>query len=149
MRVALLAFMLAMASVSQAWAVDLERRVTFEIPAQELSTALLLFAKQADVQVMSSTKEIGTRRGAGVYGELAIGAALSKLLEGTGLHYRAAGDGTILVTASASQVALGSLTATPPSGARAAPGPAGSPLQHDGTRHSVESLEKADHDQLE
>ena len=80
MRVVLVILILGLVSIGQAWAVDLEKRVAFEIPAQELSAALLLFAKQANVQVMSSTEVIGSRRSAGVHGELAIGAALAKLL---------------------------------------------------------------------
>ena len=147
MRVVLVVLMLGLVSIGQAWAVDLEKRVTFEIPAQELSAALLLFAKQANVQVMSSTEEIGTRRSAGVHGELAIGAALTKLLEGTGLRYRAAGNGTIVVTASENQMAVNLLAVTQPADGGASAGPASSSLQAD-TSHPAASAGNVDHDQF-
>ena len=146
MRVALLAMMLAFASIGHAWAVDLDKRVSFEIPAQELSAALLLFAKQANVQVMSSTEEIGTRRSTGVHGQLGIGEALTKLLQGTGLRFRAAGNGTIVVTAAANQVAMNSEAATHSDGAGSAIESASPPARAEGARRA--RAENADRDSI-
>jgi len=80
-----------------AHAVDLKREVTFIIPPQQLSSALLEFSRQAQVQVMSSTQELGTRQTPGVNGKYPVGVALGTLLHGTGLRFRAGGDSTIMV----------------------------------------------------
>ena len=68
----------------------------FDIPAQDVRTALHEFARQADQQILFSTETVGPRRTQGVKGELEVEAALRQLLQDTGLTFRVTADGTIL-----------------------------------------------------
>lgn len=76
--------------------VDLNKKIAFDIPAQDLSAALIKFSRQARLQVIVSDDLTGqTTRG--VSGEKAIDQALNQLLEPAGLHYRVAGETAITV----------------------------------------------------
>lgn len=57
-----------------------------QIDPQPLATALLEFARQANVDVIAPATLVSGRRSPGVSGELQPEAALSRLLEGTGLR---------------------------------------------------------------
>jgi len=85
-----------------ALAMDLDKKVAFNIPAQDLSSALIEFSKQARLQVIVSDDLTGeTTRG--VSGEKPIRQALSQLLDPAGLRYRVAGETSITVTKAASE----------------------------------------------
>jgi len=73
-------------------------RIDFSIPAQPLATALIAFGKQANVQVLTAGCTIARFRSLGAIGNLSAPAALSKLLEGTGLVYEFTDQGTVVVT---------------------------------------------------
>ncbi|WP_325364988.1 TonB-dependent receptor [Dyella sp.] len=59
----------------------------FEIPAQSLSTALIAFGKQANVQVLTASKTVDALRSHEVVGLLTPTAALARLLDGTAMRY--------------------------------------------------------------
>jgi len=61
--------------------------IRFTIPAQPLSTALIAFGKQANLQVLTASDTIATLRSNGVSGKLTADAAIVALLRGTGLSY--------------------------------------------------------------
>jgi iron complex outermembrane receptor protein len=63
---------------------DLAQVVEFHINPQRLSTALLEFSHQANVQIVVGP-EVGDRHSAGLSGQYSIGQALTTLLEGTAL----------------------------------------------------------------
>src|ERR1700678_1559863 len=79
-----------------ALAVDLERKVDFNIPAQTLSAALIQFSHQAKIQVVIS-EDISQQSTPGVTGARTIRQALQQLLATAGLGYRVVGDNTITI----------------------------------------------------
>jgi iron complex outermembrane receptor protein len=60
-------------------------RMDFSIAPQPLSSALIEFSKQANVQVLTSGANLDNAKSPGVSGKLTPAAALNKLLEGSGL----------------------------------------------------------------
>lgn len=72
-------------------------RMSFEISAQPLSTALIAFGKQANVQVLTAGGAITIFRSDGVSGTFTANAALVRLLQGTGLSYEFIDSGTVVV----------------------------------------------------
>lgn len=72
-------------------------RISFAIPAQPLSTALIAFGKQANLQVLTAGGAIAVFRTDGVNGLFTADAALVRLLQGTGLSYAFVGTGTVVV----------------------------------------------------
>lgn len=79
--------------------------ITFAIAPQSLSTALIAFGKQANVQVLTAGGTIAIFRSDGVSGTLSPDAALARLLHGTGLAYSFVDAGTVVVKPSASEPA--------------------------------------------
>jgi iron complex outermembrane recepter protein len=79
-----------------AWSADLERSVAFNIPAQSLESALIAFGQQAGVQVVIGPGVGRNVNAPAVSGELPAGAALTELLDATGLQYKEYG-GTVTV----------------------------------------------------
>lgn len=79
----------------------------FDIPRQSLATALILFGRQAGIQVTAEGALVEGKIGQAVEGHLAPSTALSGLLAGTGLTYRMTGEGAQIaaspVTAGARQ----------------------------------------------
>jgi iron complex outermembrane receptor protein len=90
------AFACLLALPLSALGMDLDKKVEFHIPAQDLSTALIEFSKQARLQVIVSTDLTG-KTTQGVSGQKAIRQALSQLLDSAGLSYRLAGETSITV----------------------------------------------------
>ena len=80
--------------------------ITFAIPPQPLSTALIAFGKQANVQVLTAGGTIAIFRSNGVSGTLTSDAALARLLDGTGLAYRFVDAGTVVVKPSGQEPAV-------------------------------------------
>jgi len=81
------------ASVAQA------AEVTFAIPAQALTDALILFSRQSGVQVSaeaSVTQGVGSP---GASGSMTPEEGLRQLLAGSGLHYRFASDTSVIISA--------------------------------------------------
>jgi iron complex outermembrane recepter protein len=79
-----------------ALAVDLERKVDFNIPAQTLSAALIQFSHQAKIQVVISD-DISQQTTQGITGAHTIRQALQQLLGAAGFGYRVVGDNTITI----------------------------------------------------
>ena len=85
-----------LASVADStWAEGAARQ--FDIPAQDMQSALNEFARQSDRQILFSTAATASRRTVGVKGEFEPETALKQLLKGTGLTFRVAADRAILV----------------------------------------------------
>ena len=106
MRVLFMTAMLMIASgAAPAWAVDLDRETTFAIDSQPLSSALVDFSHQTQIQVMSSDSQLAERQTAGLKGRYTIRDALGRLLAGTDLDYSSVGPNTIKVTARSSEPA--------------------------------------------
>ncbi|RDD82983.1 TonB-dependent siderophore receptor [Dyella tabacisoli] len=71
--------------------------IHFAIPPQALSTALIAFGKQANVQVLTAGGTIEAFHSGGVNGSLSADAALVSLLQGSGLSYEFVDAGTVVV----------------------------------------------------
>lgn len=82
-----------MTIIAPASAQQVQVAVRFDIPRQSLATALILFGRQAGIQVTAEAALIEGKTGRAVKGRLAPAAALSRLLAGTGLTYRMTDDG--------------------------------------------------------
>lgn len=68
----------------------------FDIPAQQLSTALVLYGRQAGLQVSVDAAAVRGVAAPEVRGRLTSGAALERLLEGSGLAYRLNGRAVVI-----------------------------------------------------
>src|ERR1700678_3192059 len=79
-----------------ALAVDLERKVDFNIPAQTLSAALIQFSHQAKIQVVISD-DISQQTTQGITGAHTTRQALQQPRRATGFGYRVVGDNTITI----------------------------------------------------
>jgi len=95
-RVRILPAFLACLFSFTALAVDLERKVDFDIPAQSLSAALIQFSHQAKIQVIASDN-ISQQATQGITGPHTIRQALKQLLGASGLGYRLVGDSSITI----------------------------------------------------
>lgn len=80
-----------------------ERRIVFDIPAQDLNTALLAFAEKADFQVVYDAEIPRGLETPGVQGSHTPEAALRRLLAGTGLSYRLTGNMTVTLQEAAAR----------------------------------------------
>ena len=102
-------------------AADVPRR--FDIPAEQLGTALDEFARQADVTLLFSSTLVARARTPGVHGELQVTAALGQLLGGTGLGFRQVSPSAIaIIGASGPSEGSGSTATAATAGGAAAPG---------------------------
>src|SRR6185312_4141508 len=90
-RVRILPAFLACLFSFTACAVDLERKVDFDIPSQSLSAALIQFSHQAKIQGIASDN-ISQQTTQGVRGAHPIREALKRLLGASGLRYQVVGD---------------------------------------------------------
>src|SRR5436305_1789825 len=79
------------------WALDLNQRKQFDIPAQKLSMALVEFSRQANAPIVSSTPDVERFASPGVTGRMSLKEALRALLQGTGLDIRITESGAIAV----------------------------------------------------
>jgi iron complex outermembrane receptor protein len=71
--------------------------IAFDIAPQPLSTALLAWGKQANVQVLTASGSIANWRSSGANGVLTPNAALDELLEGTDLESESYDARTVVV----------------------------------------------------
>jgi outer membrane receptor protein involved in Fe transport len=110
-----------------AQAAEMDRMVAFDIPAQSLDTALLVYSRQSGIQVISSSSVLVDKRAPRVRANATPLAALSALLDGSQLSFRVAGAGTVAIVEAgppASRPAPGFVRTQ---GAAAVPSPAPSP----------------------
>ena len=75
---------------------DLTRVIEFHIGPQRLSTALLEFSHQANVQIVVGP-EVDARQSAGLSGRYSIGQGLTSLLNGSAIAYRVVNNTSIIV----------------------------------------------------
>lgn len=110
------------------------RVVAFDVSPQALADALPLFGRQAGVQITADAALVGNIRTSGVKGEMSLQDALGRLLAGTGLSWRFAGSGIVVLEKLAA--ADGAMTLDPVSveGAKIARDSAADPLRTEGTR---------------
>lgn len=95
-RARLLVGLASLALPFAALGVDLDKNIAFNISAQDLSTALIEFSRQARLQVIVSD-DLSGQTTQGVSGQKTIKQALSQLLGPAGLRYRVAGETSITV----------------------------------------------------
>jgi len=91
-------------SATGARAADASRH--FDIPQEPLGQALADFARQANVTLLFSSTLVARDYTKGVRGELAVTAALGRLLGGTGLGFRQVSPAAIAIIASPGQQAV-------------------------------------------
>jgi hemoglobin/transferrin/lactoferrin receptor protein len=80
---------------------QVEQQRRFDIPAQQLSDALAQFGQQAGIQVSVHGDLVSGHATQGVSGTMTPRAALSSLLDGTGLVFNIGESGAVIVDASA------------------------------------------------
>lgn len=69
--------------------------IAFDIPAQDLNTALLAFANRAEVQIFYDVQRVRGLRSAPLIGSFTPQQALAQLLSGTGITFRFTGPTTV------------------------------------------------------
>ena len=69
----------------------------FNIPAQSLSSVVGAFGRQSGLQVTLATPSAGNVRTNAVTGSFTVREALSRLLAGTGVNFRIAGNGRTVI----------------------------------------------------
>jgi len=84
-------------------ATDLDSTLAFDIPAQDLPAALVLFAQQSNIQVIAASKDLGTHRIEAVHGQFKVRDLLLQMLSGTGLTFTEEGNGTVTISRAAAQ----------------------------------------------
>jgi outer membrane receptor protein involved in Fe transport len=72
--------------------------MVFDIPSQNVGSAVALFARQANVQILVPQSLAHDRRSAPVRGSYDIDGGLGAMLKGTGLEARKVGDGVYALT---------------------------------------------------
>jgi iron complex outermembrane recepter protein len=104
--------LLVLLATTSTAAIDLGRQVDFNVQPQALTSAVIDFSRQADVQVLASGPRIEGVSTKGVRGRYSIEQGLKLLLDGTGMGFRVVGEKTISLTPeSASPAAQGSTPA--------------------------------------
>jgi iron complex outermembrane receptor protein len=79
-------------------AADLGHQMQFDIPPQQLSSALLKFSAQSDIQVTVPGQLVEGKNSPGVVGKYKPGSALAILLKDTALHYDVVDGSTVVIT---------------------------------------------------
>jgi iron complex outermembrane receptor protein len=82
-------------------AAGLSSTARFDIPAQPLQSAVVQFTQQAGIQITSAGDTLRDRRSTPVSGQLTAEAALTQLLSGTALDWRAVDANTVVIYLSA------------------------------------------------
>ncbi len=73
------------------------RAVTFNIPAQDLDTALTRLADQAGIRLLGASGDLAGKRTAGLSGTYTVAQALNALLAGTGVGWRFSEANTVVL----------------------------------------------------
>ena len=79
-------------------AIDLAQQRQFDIAPQQLSSALLKFSAQSDIQVTVPGQLAEGKQSPGVVGRFNAGSALAILLKDTALHYDVVDGSTVVIT---------------------------------------------------
>lgn len=98
----------AAAAPTQPMAQTEQTKRQYKIAPQPLVAALNEFGRQSGRDILFSTEVAKQKRSSGVDGAMTAEDALRKLLDGTGLSFRATGDSTFLVEAADDRDASGS-----------------------------------------
>jgi iron complex outermembrane receptor protein len=91
------ALSLAIGIQPSAAAIDLGQKVHFDIAPQQLSSALLKFSAQSDIQVTVPGQLAEGKSSGGVVGTFNAGSALAILLKDTSLHYDVVDGSTVVI----------------------------------------------------
>lgn len=86
-------------------AIDLGQQRQFDIAPQQLSSALLKFSAQSDIQVTVPGQLVEGKNSQGVVGKFNPGSALAILLKDTALHYDVVDGSTVVIAGSADRKA--------------------------------------------
>jgi iron complex outermembrane recepter protein len=86
-------------------AADLGQQMQFDIAPQQLSSALLKFSAQSDIQVTVPGQLVEGKDSPGVVGKYKAGSALAILLKDTALHYDVVDGSTVVITGPAERKA--------------------------------------------
>lgn len=86
-------------------AIDLGQQRQFDIAPQQLSSALLKFSAQSDIQVTVPGQLAEGKQSQGVVGKFNAGSALAILLKDTSLHYDVVDGSTVVIAGSADRKA--------------------------------------------
>ncbi|HEX6866923.1 MAG TPA: STN domain-containing protein, partial [Caulobacteraceae bacterium] len=70
---------------------------TFDIPAQDVSSALIAYGRASRQQLVFDGATVRNRMSSSLVGEYSANMGLVKLLEGTGLRAEFAGDGAVRI----------------------------------------------------
>src|ERR1700722_2348419 len=87
-------------------AIDLAQQRQFDIAPQPLSSALLKFSAQSDIQVTVPGQLAEGKQSPGVVGRFNAGSALAILLKDTSLHYDVVDGSTVVIAGSADRKAV-------------------------------------------
>jgi hypothetical protein len=79
-------------------AIDLAQQRLFDIAPQQLSSALLKFSAQSDIQVTVPGQLAEGKQSGGVVGKYNAGSALAILLKDTSLHYDVVDGSTVVIS---------------------------------------------------
>ena len=79
-------------------AADLGQQMQFDIAPQQLSSALLKFSAQSDIQVTVPGQLVEGKNSSGVVGKYKAGSALAILLKDTALRYDVVDGSTVVIT---------------------------------------------------
>lgn len=85
-------------------------RIAFDIPAQDLNSAILAFAQKAGIRVFFDTAKFGGRRSSMVVGTMSAPEGLDALLRGTGLSYRFTAPNRVTIVDPAASSTAGGTT---------------------------------------
>ncbi|HWU01518.1 MAG TPA: TonB-dependent receptor plug domain-containing protein, partial [Novosphingobium sp.] len=88
---------LAAAMATPAAAQAAGQAASINVPAQEVTSAVRQFARQAGVQIVVSGSVARGRRTHAISGRMSTGEALSRMLEGTGLAAKATGENSWVI----------------------------------------------------
>src|SRR5690349_2024281 len=99
---ALLVTVVWLLATTHAIAVELTRQVEFSVIAQPLTSAIVEFSKQAQIQVLADGQKLEGLSTKGVRGRLSIGEGLRAMLEGTGFGFKVVGSTTVSLAPAAS-----------------------------------------------
>lgn len=84
---------------------------SFDVPAQSVDAAIGALGRQADIQIVASSRTVRGKRSNAVRGDMTVQEALTRLLAGTGLSFRSTGPRSYSVVASGEGQSQGKETA--------------------------------------
>ena len=96
--------------VGNAWGLDLDQTVDFNIPKQKLDSALVQFSEQAKIQITSSSDQVKDFSTDGIVGRFRVSTALKTLLQHSGLSFKPVGQSAISIGKFAADSAASSST---------------------------------------